>query len=163
MEVYNPQTDSWTSAAPMITGRSSLAAVVVNGKIYAVGGRDPQKVGAAQYLGALEVYDPSATKWTALANLPTPRQGPTVGAVAGLLYVAGGVDNAGSVTSLVEVYDPSTDHWSTMAPLLTARASPAAAVIGQKLYVIGGYISNAEVTANEVATLPAVPPCDGGI
>lgn len=38
VEVYDPSTDTWTTKAPMPTGRRQLAASVVNGKIYAIGG-----------------------------------------------------------------------------------------------------------------------------
>jgi len=40
LEAYNPATDTWTTLDPMPTGRTLLAAGVVNGILYAVGGDD---------------------------------------------------------------------------------------------------------------------------
>jgi hypothetical protein len=41
VEVYNPASNSWSPAANMPTARWGLAAVVVNGLIYAMGGSSP--------------------------------------------------------------------------------------------------------------------------
>jgi hypothetical protein len=40
LEAYNPTTNTWTTLEPMPTGRTLLAAGVVNGILYAVGGDD---------------------------------------------------------------------------------------------------------------------------
>jgi len=40
LEAYNPATNTWTTLDPMPTGRTLLAADVVNGVLYAVGGDD---------------------------------------------------------------------------------------------------------------------------
>jgi N-acetylneuraminic acid mutarotase len=40
LEAYNPAMNSWTTLDPMPTGRTLLAADVVNGILYAVGGDD---------------------------------------------------------------------------------------------------------------------------
>ena len=38
VEVYDPGSNSWAAKAPLPTGRSDLAAGVVGGKLYALGG-----------------------------------------------------------------------------------------------------------------------------
>ncbi|MCW4045091.1 MAG: hypothetical protein NWE94_06200 [Candidatus Bathyarchaeota archaeon] len=54
-EVYDPATDAWETKAAMPTARSAVAAHVVDGKIYLIGG-DPN--------GLLnEVYDPATDTW----------------------------------------------------------------------------------------------------
>jgi hypothetical protein len=40
VEAFDPATGTWTTKAVMPSGRGSLAAGVVNGLLYAVGGRD---------------------------------------------------------------------------------------------------------------------------
>ncbi|HTN42504.1 MAG TPA: kelch repeat-containing protein [Nitrospiria bacterium] len=50
LEAYNPATNTWTALDPMPTGRTLLAAGVVNGILYAVGGDDQ---------GTVETFTPS--------------------------------------------------------------------------------------------------------
>jgi N-acetylneuraminic acid mutarotase len=51
LEAYNPATNTWTTLEPMPTGRTLLAAGVVNGILYAVGGDDQ---------GTVETFTPPA-------------------------------------------------------------------------------------------------------
>jgi N-acetylneuraminic acid mutarotase len=37
-EKYDPQTDTWTTEQPMLTGRHGFGAVTLNNKIYLIGG-----------------------------------------------------------------------------------------------------------------------------
>ena len=69
----------------MPTARFGFPAVVLNGKIYAIGGgsgRDPDS--------AFEVYDPDKDLWTRLSDLPAPRVGPGASIVKGKIYLIGG-------------------------------------------------------------------------
>ena len=45
-----------------------------NGKIYAIGGYNPDESGHG-YLATVEEYDPETDTWTARAPMPTPRYG----------------------------------------------------------------------------------------
>ena len=60
----------WTTKAPMPTPRTGLAAGVVNGILYAVGGND-----GVSFLGTVEAYDPATNTWTTKASMPTVRTG----------------------------------------------------------------------------------------
>jgi len=64
-------------------------------------------------------------------------------AIAGCIYVVGGVARNGQITNALEIYDPTTDSWRTGSslPVRVWRASAAAA--NGKLYVFGGYASTA--------------------
>jgi hypothetical protein len=60
------------------------------------------------------VYDPTTARWTALADLPTPRHGLASAVVSGRWYVIGGGTRAGaltfiSLTDLVEVFPGRSD------------------------------------------------------
>jgi N-acetylneuraminic acid mutarotase len=55
VETYNPATDTWAEKAPMPTARGFLATSVVNGKIYAIGGRP---TGHGANLSTVEEYTP---------------------------------------------------------------------------------------------------------
>lgn len=99
LSAYDPATNSWTARKPMPTPRSELAAAVINGKLYAVGGAD--RFGNA--LKTVEVYDPGTDTWMSLPPLPQPRQGHAVVAIGKTLYVIGGGNDKGPVGTVEEL------------------------------------------------------------
>jgi len=70
--IYDIATDTWTVTSPPAPGgeRSGAGAVVVNNKLYVVGGGDRQGTKAN-----FDVYDPAAGTWTALPELPPVPKG----------------------------------------------------------------------------------------
>jgi len=64
VEVYDPGSNSWSTAASMPTARSSLAAADASGLIYAVGGI-AFKLSASS---ATEQYSPPVTIYTFIKN-----------------------------------------------------------------------------------------------
>ncbi len=130
---YDPATNRWRGRAPMPTPRGALAAVVVEGRIYAVGGKDRTDT------GALEVYDPAGDSWKRLRPMPTPRNHIAAEVVDGRIYVFGGrTDHTGGNVGVTEMYDPHTDTWQERAPMPTSRSGIGAAALGGKVYVPGG-------------------------
>ena len=131
--------DSWREVAPMRKARSGLAAGMVGGKLYALGGYEYPDT-----LDTVEVYDPATNTWAAVAPMPTSRYSLAAGVVQGRkLYALGGSGSGGSGGSdkaldTVEVYDPDTDTWAAVAPMPTARDGLAAAVVNGKPYALGG-------------------------
>jgi len=155
VEVYDPATNTWSSAAPMPTARGALAAAAVNGRIYAIGGFAYSN-NLFQPLDTVEVYDPSSDTWSTAAPMPTRKYDLAAVGMNGKLYVIGG--SALSSTSptgvavlrTVEVYDPSTNTWSTAShPMPTPRAQLAAVALNGNAYAIGGFDSS-PVNAVEV-------------
>jgi len=119
----------------MPTPRFGLAAVTLNGKVYAIGGT----VVAVGAVATVEVYDPSANTWSTAAPMPTARSNLAAAVVNGKIYAIGGnaaPSNAG--LSTVEVYDPVSNTWSTAAAMPTARSELAAAAVNGQLYAVGG-------------------------
>ena len=55
VEAYDPDANSWTNTGPMLTSRGSFGVGVVNGVLYAVGGRSSN----SPELTTLEAYDPA--------------------------------------------------------------------------------------------------------
>jgi hypothetical protein len=90
VEVYNPATDSWTTAAPMNTPRVGLAAAVSGGKIYAFGGYGKPSGYSTRYLVTVEVYDPVSTTWSNVPSMKQARYGLAASASSGLIYLIGG-------------------------------------------------------------------------
>lgn len=72
-EIYDPNTDAWSSAGNMASPRTKHAAIVLpNGKVLVFGG-------SATLNGSLasaEIYDPAANSWSPAASMATPRSAP---------------------------------------------------------------------------------------
>ena len=107
----------------MSSARYSLAAAVVDGKLYVMGGFD-----VPNRLSSVEQYDPAKNAWEAVAPMSTARQGPAAAVVDGKLYVMGGL-NARTPLSSVERYDPVRNEWVAMASMaLNSGTSSLSAV-----------------------------------
>ena len=121
------------------------ASVVLDGKIYAMGGYD----GGTR--DTVEVYDPQADSWQRVASMLRGLSDHAAAVMGGKIYVTGGEPNLGSPVNSVYVYDPQADAWTQLASMGIARRYHASAAVGGKLYVFGGrggddeYLSTAEV------------------
>ncbi len=107
LDVYDPATDTWTTKAPMPTARQLLAAGVIGGKLYAVGGID----NGSLFFNTVEVYDPATDIWTPQPPMPTARAWLAAGVINGVLYAVGGVN--GSYLATNEAFIPSDLTWSS--------------------------------------------------
>lgn len=127
-EVLDETEGRWLPRANMPTPRTHLAVAVIDGKVYAVGGRTSDWNDSA----ANEVYDPVTDSWEVKASMPSPRSDLVAVVVQGRLYAIGG-----SQGNLVEEYDPSNDSWSTLLPIPGPRLwAPAAAVHRDLIYLV---------------------------
>jgi N-acetylneuraminic acid mutarotase len=145
---YNPKTDTWTERAPMPTARHHLASAVVDGKIYAIGGRtlgngiNPPGVSVAESnFDKNEMYDPITDTWTAKQPMQDKRSGFAATAYNGQIYVFGGQD-VGGVFESVAKYDPSSDKWTYLTSLPSARMGMEAVALDNKIYTLGGQIQS---------------------
>jgi N-acetylneuraminic acid mutarotase len=108
VEVYNPATDIWTSRAPMPTARHGLAAVAIDGIIYAIGGFNGSS------LTTVEAYNPSTNTWTAAPSLPEARSLVGAADLSNIIYAVGGRDSSFAITDRVEALAPSQDTTITV-------------------------------------------------
>jgi alpha-tubulin suppressor-like RCC1 family protein len=136
--------DCWTSKASMPTVRFLLGVGVINGIVYAIGGKANNNFPVA----TVEAYDPATDTWTTKAPLLTPRQEFGVATINGKLYAVGQV-------AAVEEYDPVTDKWTSKASIPTPRHLVGVGVVNGIAYAVGG-TSNAG--AGVLATLEAYDP-----
>ena len=134
----------------MPTERGALAAAVINGKIYAVGGARKSFFRLVNS-GANEVYDPAMDQWKALAPTPTPRDHLAASSYQGKLYAIGGRVNVSYRNNLDanEVFDPKTGSWTSLKPLPTPRSGITSQVLNGKIHVLGGESGEGTFTENE--------------
>jgi N-acetylneuraminic acid mutarotase len=129
----------WTLGSPMPTPRTEIAAAILDGKIYVVGGQTKTEL-----TDVVEVYTPSSGKWsTNVAPLPFPMDHTALDAYNGKLYLVGGFiepdegPHRRAINSLF-IYDPLKNEWEEGEPMPTARAGLTAKFIDGILYAIGG-------------------------
>jgi hypothetical protein len=83
--------------------------VALNGKIHAIGGRDPQD----QVQATHDIFDPGKRTWTPAAPLPVARDHLAAVVVDSKIHVIGGrTGDYTAVTAYHHVYDPASDTWS---------------------------------------------------
>ena len=103
-EVFNPQTRTWTTAAPMLRGRSGMNGVVARGCFHVWGGEAPTGMTPDH-----DYYDPRTNLWSSLPNMPIPIHGVVGSAfVDGLIWVTGGGTMIGGASGslLNQTYRP---------------------------------------------------------
>jgi N-acetylneuraminic acid mutarotase len=86
VDMYDPQTNTWTTLALMLTGRASLVAGHSGDKVYAIGGTT-DGVSASN---VNEVYDIPSNTWSTNAPMTTARQEAGVNSHGGRICVVGG-------------------------------------------------------------------------
>jgi len=102
VDMYDPQTNTWTTLAPMPTQRASLVAGHSGNLIYAIGGTD-----GVSALNVNEVYDISGNSWSTNTPMPTARQEAGADSHGGRVHVVGGSTPAyGSSSNANEVFKP---------------------------------------------------------
>lgn len=112
VDVYDTETDTWTTAAPMLVPRADAEAAVIDGKLYVIGGvaRD-SSADPWEPADSMEVYDPASDTWTLEKGTPTVRVLMAAGAIDGELLVAGG--------QVPESEDPALPPLSTLETFRT--------------------------------------------
>jgi N-acetylneuraminic acid mutarotase len=85
VEMYDPQTDMWTTKSPMLEKRSGFAVTSAYGQIYVFGGE-----GVDDDLASVEKYDPATDKWSHEPSMPSKRIGLEAVSVGNKIYVIGG-------------------------------------------------------------------------
>ena len=90
-EVFNPGTQTWTTAAPMLRARSGMNGVMAQGCFHVWGGEGPAGMFADH-----DYYDPGTNQWVGLKAMPIPVHGVYGSAfVDGLIWASGGGTNIG--------------------------------------------------------------------
>src|SRR6266498_2286507 len=137
---------AWSQKASMLTNRSEMPAVELNGLIYVPGGFGPMRGGLANGKGpvdTLDVYDPFANQWRTLAPMPDGRHHEMITAYKDKIYVFGGFLDPWLTQSNAWVYDPKTNQWTVLKDMPAPRTAGAAVTLNDAIYLVGGTTSKA--------------------
>ncbi len=156
LQIYDPARNSWTLGPPLPTARSDLAAAVIGGIVYVIGGWN-----GVTTVGTVEAYDAAANTWSAKSPLPTPRGdlGAATCGSEGTIRAIGGASFNNTTLAINEAYNPSTNSWSSDTPMNVGRAEVTVVNLGSDtIYAIGGGFFGLSVADNEVFHCPVGPP-----
>ncbi|KAK8513475.1 hypothetical protein V6N13_002214 [Hibiscus sabdariffa] len=134
--VYTASTNQWSTASPMVTPRSFLAAGNVDGKIIAVGGS------GAEYndsITSVECYDPQKDTWEHVAKMRVGLARYDSAMVGGKMYVTEGWTWPLLSSPRGGVYDLESDTWREMKDGMKEGWSGVSVVVGERLFVISEY------------------------
>ena len=150
-EVYDPLTDSWSTAARPPSGICKHTYAVINNKIYGI-----FCVELSTF--ATQIYDAETDGWSTGENMSVAVLDASAGATTGInasdrIYVLGGfLHYENTSTDLNQIYDPKTNTWISGTPMPTPRFSLEVAVVNDALYAIGGGNADMMLTVNEKYT-----------
>jgi N-acetylneuraminic acid mutarotase len=137
-ELYDPSTNTWSSAG-QATGRwEHTATLLNNGKVLIAGGFDYYNP-----LASAELYDPGTNTWSSAASMATPRFRARATLLNdGKVFVAGGTQGSDwgwdSGLNSVEVYDPGTNQWTAAPNMAQARSFFAATLLRNGNFFVAG-------------------------
>jgi len=143
----NALKQGWQQAPALPEGGDHLSTIVLDNKIYAIGGEHghaTQEGVAAPYIQHSHHYrfDPATSEWIRMADLPTARshaEGTTI-AIEGKILFMGGKLNPNEVADNMDLYDPETDTWTPLGSL-PAESQGGAAIYHQgRIYLSHGQI-----------------------
>ncbi|XP_041972965.1 influenza virus NS1A-binding protein homolog B-like [Aricia agestis] len=136
---YEPASNRWGDAPPLLTGRSQCAGAVWAGALWVLGGCDAWNCLATTEFLPLD----GAATWRAGPALPTARRSMGAAAWRGMLVAAGGSAGSASLRDTALLSENAAGGaegaWRVGPPLRRARAAPALVALGDALYAAGGY------------------------
>ncbi|MCC4622171.1 kelch repeat-containing protein [Xanthomonas cassavae CFBP 4642] len=143
LDAFDTRTQQWTQLADAPHARDHFHAVVIDGKLYAAGGRRSAHESGntlAQTIPEVDVYDIGRGTWSvAPAALPTQRAGTAAIARDGRLLVIGGESmRQVEAHDEVEAYDPHAGTWTTLAALPKGRHGTQVAAVDGTAYLAAG-------------------------
>ncbi|SMP58690.1 Galactose oxidase, central domain [Neorhodopirellula lusitana] len=159
VDVFDPQTLTWTQAAAPPIEVHHVQPVVWDHRIWLAGamtGRYPRETAVDRVL----IYDPREDSWTWGPEIPKSRRRGGAGAVIdnGSLYLVCGIQNGhwDGCVSWVDRLDLATNQWHQLADAPHVRDHFQAAVIHGKLYAAGGRKTSGSTKEVFNLTIPQV-------
>ena len=132
--------DQWRERTPMPTPRRHFVVAAINGKIFALGGRQGLARPSVGYSSAVEGSDPANDLWLASRTPAGRAAGMSFRRLQGAAICdGGGFRNAFSSFENVramEVYEPAGNQWFMLPSVPGAESNLRRPVIGDTLYLL---------------------------
>ncbi|KAH7140950.1 hypothetical protein EDB81DRAFT_654609 [Dactylonectria macrodidyma] len=147
IEVYDVQTNTWDTIAPLPVPMNHPNAAAADGKIYILGGLSGNINGSFIGLTDAFEYNPRDDSWAVLPSLPegTGRGSSIMGVYRDEIIVAGGVElielkYGGTQLTLdtVSAFNFKKRTWRSLPSLPEGREHAGGMVIRDTFYVVGG-------------------------
>lgn len=157
-QLYDPESDSWSAAGNLTSGRYAHTATLLDsGKVLVVGGYGNSGFGAGGALTSVELYDPDTNTWNSWGQvpwIPSPRFRHTSTLLqSGEVLVAGGFGTGEHLSSALSYVAPQTD-WIFAGTLRVRRSgSSAVRMDSGEVLLVGG--TNGNILASSELYDPA--------
>jgi hypothetical protein len=127
--------EGWSRGAELPRPRDHLGAVVVDGEIWAIGGRDDTGI-----VSRVDIYDPHRNRWRTGPPLPERTSAAAIGFVDGWVVVSGGEDPRllGGIIDRHWRIRPGEDRWEPLPRSPLAVHGAADGVVAGRLLIAGG-------------------------
>jgi hypothetical protein len=118
--VFDTDSHQWSELPQLPSGRSSHDAIVLDNKLYVVGGWNMTGPDSTHWHESAVVLDLSAAMptWQELPDPGFQRRALALAAFEGCVYAIGGMEQDGAPTRKTSVFDPATQQWSAGPELL---------------------------------------------
>jgi N-acetylneuraminic acid mutarotase/subtilisin-like proprotein convertase family protein len=137
---YDPVANTYTPLASSPDAHNQSQAVLLNDKIYNIGG-----AGVSGVTSTTRIYDIATDTWSTGADMPVAKASMATALWDGKIYVAGGGDG-NQITDTLYAYDIAANTWTQLASMPQAGLVPGFGIIDGKLYVASGSIGAVELT-----------------
>jgi N-acetylneuraminic acid mutarotase len=143
-ELYDPTTNAWSPAAPMIGSRArQTSTLLVDGRVLVVGGLSVALRESGFFPGqptTAEIYDPKVNRWLATAPMVSYRldQTATLLTDGRVLTTGGQRQDDFAIFNSTEIYDARQDRWVEAAPLAVGRLEHAATLLANGDVLVAG-------------------------
>ena len=151
-ELLDTTNGCWYTCNNLPSPHQQLTAVIMNDKLYLLGGGDKYFEPSSQvFVASLDTLSTHQLNWQSTPNTPYCYSAPVVLYNKFLLTVGGRKSTElTSQTSEVFALNPSTGQWTHLTNIPAARSFPAAVNMDDKMIVIGGMTSKNKVYSNRV-------------
>jgi hypothetical protein len=151
VDLFDPQTNSFTPTGSMNVARRSMIAVLLHdGRVLITGGGSAVSTGATLAIDSAEIYDPQTGTFKLLTSkMSVPRQyHEAITLQDGRVLIAGGSQGPGLSNSIrrVDIFDPITETFTEIDEMHSMRTTPAAALLRDGRVVFSGYVETITYT-----------------